>query len=77
LSFLALSFHFSIVAFILPFIKKNLILHSPELPDRAMLESNLSAGSSAVPYVDSALLAIRKVGELEGVYRGLDSVMDF
>ena len=35
------------------------------------------AGSSAEPYVDGALLAIRKVGELVGVHRGLDSVMDF
>ncbi|MGD8403201.1 MAG: 4-hydroxy-tetrahydrodipicolinate reductase [Anaerolineales bacterium] len=35
------------------------------------------SGSSAEPYVDGALLAIRKVGELIGLYRGLDSVMDF
>jgi 4-hydroxy-tetrahydrodipicolinate reductase len=35
------------------------------------------SGSSAEPYVDGALLAIRKVGELVGVHRGLDSVMDF
>jgi 4-hydroxy-tetrahydrodipicolinate reductase len=33
------------------------------------------AGSSAEPYVDGALLAIRKVGTLLGVHRGLDAVM--
>jgi 4-hydroxy-tetrahydrodipicolinate reductase len=35
------------------------------------------SGSSAQPYVDGALLAIRKVGGLIGLHRGLDSVMDF
>ena len=34
------------------------------------------AGSSARPYVDGALLAIRKVGRLVGVHRGLDVVLD-
>jgi 4-hydroxy-tetrahydrodipicolinate reductase len=34
------------------------------------------AGASAEPYVDGALLAIRKVHALVGVHRGLDSVMD-
>jgi 4-hydroxy-tetrahydrodipicolinate reductase len=34
------------------------------------------AGSSAEPYVDGALLAIRQVGSLVGVTRGLDQVMD-
>lgn len=34
------------------------------------------AGASAEPYVDGALLAIRKVGTLLGVHRGLDAVMD-
>ena len=34
------------------------------------------AGSSAEPYVDGALLAIRKVNGLLGVHRGLDAVMD-
>ena len=33
------------------------------------------AGSSAEPYVDGALLAIRKVATLTGVHRGLDAVM--
>lgn len=35
------------------------------------------AGSSAEPYVDGALLAIREVSKLVGVHRGLDSVMNF
>ena len=35
------------------------------------------SGSSATSYVDGALLAIRKVGDLVGLHRGLDSVMDF
>lgn len=35
------------------------------------------SGSSAEPYVDGALLAIRKVGGLVGLHRGLDSVMEF
>jgi len=34
------------------------------------------AGSSARPYVDGALLAIRKVSTLVGVHRGLDTVLD-
>jgi 4-hydroxy-tetrahydrodipicolinate reductase len=36
-----------------------------------------NAGSSARPYVDGALLAIRKVSALVGVHRGLDAVLDF
>ena len=35
------------------------------------------SGSSAEPYVDGALLAIREVGKLMGLHRGLDSVMRF
>ena len=35
------------------------------------------AGGRAEPYVDGALLAIRKVGTLRGLQRGLDSVMEF
>jgi 4-hydroxy-tetrahydrodipicolinate reductase len=35
------------------------------------------AGSSAEPYVNGALLAIREVGKFVGVHRGLDSVMKF
>jgi 4-hydroxy-tetrahydrodipicolinate reductase len=34
------------------------------------------AGSSALPYVDGALLAIRNVSQLTGLHRGLDSVLD-
>jgi 4-hydroxy-tetrahydrodipicolinate reductase len=46
------------------------------MPDQKLILRHES-GSSAVPYVDGALLAIREVGNLVGVYRGLDSVMDF
>jgi 4-hydroxy-tetrahydrodipicolinate reductase len=35
------------------------------------------AGSSAEPYVEGALLAIRRVGSFTGLRRGLDSVMEF
>jgi 4-hydroxy-tetrahydrodipicolinate reductase len=34
------------------------------------------SGSSARPYVEGALLAIRKVATLVGLYRGLDTVLD-
>ncbi len=34
------------------------------------------AGTSAQPYIDGALLAIRKVSSLIGLKRGLDTVMD-
>lgn len=34
------------------------------------------SGASAEPYVDGALLAIRRVHTLVGVHRGLDTVMD-
>ena len=34
------------------------------------------SGNSAVPYVEGALLAIRRVNTLVGVHRGLDSVLD-
>jgi 4-hydroxy-tetrahydrodipicolinate reductase len=34
------------------------------------------AGTSAQPYVAGGLLAIREVGKLIGVHRGLDTVMD-
>ena len=45
------------------------------MPDQK-LTLRFEAGSSPQPYVDGALLAIRKVGELVGVHRGLDTVMD-
>lgn len=35
------------------------------------------SGASAVPYVNGALLAIRRVNTLIGLHRGLDSVMQF
>lgn len=35
------------------------------------------SGSSSRPYVDGALLAIRKVGSFAGLQRGLDTVMNF
>jgi 4-hydroxy-tetrahydrodipicolinate reductase len=34
------------------------------------------SGNSAAPYVDGALLAIRRVNTLVGVHRGLDSVLE-
>ncbi|WP_410221471.1 4-hydroxy-tetrahydrodipicolinate reductase [Pedobacter sp.] len=35
------------------------------------------SGSSALPYVKGAILALEKVGSFKGLKRGLDSVMDF
>ena len=46
------------------------------MPDQKLILRHES-GASAEPYVDGALLAIRKVATLVGVHRGLDSVMDF
>jgi 4-hydroxy-tetrahydrodipicolinate reductase len=46
------------------------------MPDQRLALRH-DSGSSAEPYVDGALLAIRKVGGLVGVHRGLDSVMEF
>jgi len=63
-------------------------IHSVRLPGYVlgaeiifgMQDQNLTirhdAGSSARPYVDGALLAIRKVSTLVGLHRGLDSVLD-
>ena len=45
------------------------------LPDQR-LSIRHDAGSSARPYVDGALLAIRKVSGLTGLHRGLDAVLD-
>jgi 4-hydroxy-tetrahydrodipicolinate reductase len=42
-----------------------------------LLSLRHDAGTSAKPYVDGTLLAIRKVSKLDGLHRGLDSVMDF
>jgi 4-hydroxy-tetrahydrodipicolinate reductase len=45
------------------------------MPDQR-LSIRHDAGPSARPYVDGALLAIRRVGTLVGLHRGLDSVLD-
>jgi 4-hydroxy-tetrahydrodipicolinate reductase len=45
------------------------------MPDQR-LSIRHDSGGSARPYVDGALLAIRKVPSLVGVHRGLDSVLD-
>jgi 4-hydroxy-tetrahydrodipicolinate reductase len=46
------------------------------MPDQKLILRHES-GTSAEPYVDGALLAIRKVSTLVGLHRGLDSVMEF
>ena len=46
------------------------------MPDQKLILRHES-GTSAEPYVNGALLAIREVGTLVGVHRGLDSVMKF
>lgn len=46
------------------------------MPDQKLILRHES-GSSAEPYVSGALLAIRRVGNLVGLHRGLDSVMEF
>jgi len=45
------------------------------MPDQKLTIRH-DAGSSALPYVDGALLAIRKVNTFIGVRRGLDQVLD-
>lgn len=45
------------------------------LPDQKLILRH-EAGSSAEPYVDGALLAIRRVGSFVGLRRGLDTVLD-
>ena len=45
------------------------------MPDQRLTIRH-DSGNSARPYVDGALLAIRKVSTLVGVHRGLDSVLD-
>jgi 4-hydroxy-tetrahydrodipicolinate reductase len=45
------------------------------MPDQ-QLSLRHDSGSSAEPYVDGALIAIRKVHTLTGLQRGLDSVLD-
>jgi len=46
------------------------------MPDQKLILRHES-GTSAEPYVNGALLAIREVGKLVGIHRGLDKVMDF
>lgn len=46
------------------------------MPDQTLTIRH-NAGSSAKPYVDGALLAIRKVSGLVGLHRGLDAVIDW
>jgi 4-hydroxy-tetrahydrodipicolinate reductase len=45
------------------------------MPDQKLVIRH-EAGSSAMPYVDGAMLAVRKVHTFTGLRRGLDSVMD-
>jgi 4-hydroxy-tetrahydrodipicolinate reductase len=45
------------------------------MPDQRLTLRH-DSGNSARPYVDGALLAIRRVSALVGVHRGLDSVLD-
>ena len=45
------------------------------MPDQRLTIRH-DSGNSARPYVDGALLAIRKVATLVGVHRGLDSVLE-
>ena len=46
------------------------------MPDQKLILRHES-GTSAEPYVNGALLAIREAGNLVGLHRGLDSVMKF
>ena len=46
------------------------------MPDQKLTIRH-DSGTSAVPYVDGALLAIRGVDTLVGVHRGLDTVLKF
>lgn len=45
------------------------------MPDQRLTIRH-DSGNSARPYIDGALLAIRKVGGLVGVHRGLDCVLE-
>jgi 4-hydroxy-tetrahydrodipicolinate reductase len=46
------------------------------MPDQRLALRH-DSGSSAAPYVDGALLAIRRVQSFVGLRRGLDQIMDF
>jgi 4-hydroxy-tetrahydrodipicolinate reductase len=45
------------------------------MPDQKLTIRH-DSGSSAIPYVEGALIAIRRVATLVGVHRGLDTVLD-
>ena len=45
------------------------------MPDQKLIIRH-EAGASAEPYVAGALMAIRGVGKLKGLHRGLDTLMD-
>jgi 4-hydroxy-tetrahydrodipicolinate reductase len=45
------------------------------MPDQKLTIRH-DSGSSAIPYVDGALLAIRRVATLVGLHRGLDTVLE-
>jgi 4-hydroxy-tetrahydrodipicolinate reductase len=45
------------------------------MPDQKLTIRH-DSGTSAVPYVDGALLAIRRADTLVGVHRGLDTVLE-
>ena len=45
------------------------------MPDQT-LTTRHDSGASARPYVDGALLAIRRVSNPRGVHRGLDAVLE-
>lgn len=45
------------------------------MPDQKLIIRH-DAGSRARPYVEGALLAIRKASTVVGVQRGLESVLD-
>lgn len=45
------------------------------LPDERLTIRH-DAGASAAPYVAGTLLAVRRVGEIKGLVRGLDALMD-
>jgi 4-hydroxy-tetrahydrodipicolinate reductase len=45
------------------------------LPDQT-LSIRHDSGNSARPYVDGALIAIRRVSTLVGLHRGLDTVLE-
>jgi 4-hydroxy-tetrahydrodipicolinate reductase len=45
------------------------------MPDQKLVIRH-EAGSSAMPYVDGAMLAVRKVNTFKGLRRGLETIMD-